>query len=173
MKIEELKPLEKNPFKSKGDRQIELIANSIKSFQKMMEIRKIVIDENNEILGGNKRFFALKTLGYTDIPDKWIEKRTDLTEEEKKEFIVKDNAHWGSEWDFDLLKEWNIDLQDCGVEINFVDTKIPEFYNKNITGEDIDKKDRELSNKFKESNELNTTDVICPKCFYEFKINGN
>lgn len=126
MKIGELKPLEKNPFKSKGDKQIELIAKSISSFQKMMEIRKIVIDENNEILGGNKRYFALKMLNYTEIPDNWIDKRTDLTEEEKKEFIVKDNAHWGSEWDFDLLKEWSVDLQDWGIEMNFEDIKIED-----------------------------------------------
>jgi len=56
MKIEELKPLENNPFKSRGDKQIEAIGKSIKNFEKMMTIRKIVIDENNEIIGGNKRY---------------------------------------------------------------------------------------------------------------------
>ncbi len=49
MKITELKPLEKNPFKLKGDKELDLIAKSIESFKKMMSIRKIVIDENNEI----------------------------------------------------------------------------------------------------------------------------
>ncbi len=117
MKINELKPLDKNPFKSKGDRQIERIAKSIEDFERMMEIRKIVIDENNQILGGNKRYFALKKLGYKKIPDTWIEKVTDLTEEQKKEFIIKDNAHWGSEWDFDLLEEWKVDLIDWGIEM--------------------------------------------------------
>jgi ParB-like chromosome segregation protein Spo0J len=119
MKIEKLKPLEKNPFKSKGDKQIEKIGKSIKDFERMMSIRKIIIDENNEILGGNKRYFALKKLGYTDISDDWIEKVTDLTEEEKKEFIVKDNAHWGSEWDFDMLNDWGVDLAEFGVDVGF------------------------------------------------------
>jgi DNA modification methylase len=115
MKISELKPLEKNPFKSKGDEQIQKIADSIKSFEKMLSIRKIIIDENNQILGGNKRFFALKKLGYKNIPDEWIERVTGLTEAEKREFIVKDNSHWGSEWDYEILSDWNVDLVEWGV----------------------------------------------------------
>lgn len=117
MKIKELKPLEKNPFKSKGDEQIQQIANSIQNFEKMMSIRPIIYDETNVILGGNKRYFALKMLGYKDIPEKWAKQVTDLSEEEKREFIVKDNAHWGSVWDYDLLKEWNVDLSEWGVDV--------------------------------------------------------
>lgn len=110
MKISELKPLEKNPFKSKGDEQIQQIANSIQNFEKMMSIRPIIYDEINVILGGNKRFFALKMLGYKEIPEDWAKQVTDLSEEEKREFIVKDNAHWGSVWNYEMLQEWNVDL---------------------------------------------------------------
>ena len=119
MKISEFKPLEQNPFKSKGDAQIKAIGKSIQDFSEMMSIRKIVIDEHNEILGGNKRFFALKMLGYTEIPDDWVDKREGLTPAQKREFIVKDNSHYGSEWDFDMLKEWDVDLADFGVEVSF------------------------------------------------------
>ena len=121
MNIEELKPLEINPFKGKGDEQIKQIAKSIESFEKMMTIRKIVIDENNNILGGNKRYFALKSLGYKEIPDEWIDKRTDLTADEKQEFIVKDNAHWGSEWDLEILTDWEVPLLDWGIEFEDMD----------------------------------------------------
>lgn len=116
MKISALIPLEKNPFKSKGDEQIRQIADSIQNFEKMMAIRPIIYDEQNVILGGNKRFFALKMLDYKDIPETWAKQVLDLTEEEKREFIVKDNAHWGSEWDFEILQDWNVDLEEWGVE---------------------------------------------------------
>ena len=116
MKTSELKPLEKNPFKSRGDAQIDAIGRSIVAFKRMMEIRPIIIDENNTILGGNKRYFALKGLGYKDVPDEWIKRVEGLTEAEKQEFIVKDNAHWGSEWDNELLKEWGVDMVEWGVE---------------------------------------------------------
>ena len=136
MDIKQLKPLEKNPFKSKGDKQIKAIGKSISDFEEMMEIRKIVIDETNTILGGNKSYFALKMLGFKEVPDKWIDKREDLSEAQKKEFIVKDNSHWGSEWDFDLLTEWDIDLNDYGVEFEIADDEEKEI--EEVEPEDIE-----------------------------------
>ena len=148
MKVSDLKPLEKNPFKSKGDAQIKRIAKSIQEFERMMEIRRIVIDEDNNILGGNKRYFALKKLGYKEIPDAWIEKVEGLTEEQKKEFIVKDNAHWGSEWDYELLGEWNVDLDAWGVDKNIVKNKEDEIEGEIKFSNELDRESNYVVLKF-------------------------
>jgi len=117
IKLSSLKPLEKNPFKSKGDEQIKAIGKSIQDFEKMMAVRQIIYDEERNILGGNKRYFALKMLGYKEIPDEWVKQVTGWTEEEKREFIVKDNAHFGSEWDTEMLTEWNVPLNEWGLDL--------------------------------------------------------
>ena len=95
----------------------------------MMPLRPIVIDENNIILGGNMRFKALKELGYKEVPDEWIKAAKDLTEEQKKEFIVKDNVGFGN-WDFDVLaNEWDSDLlEGWGLDMpSWEDIEEPEF----------------------------------------------
>ncbi|MCP4665142.1 MAG: ParB N-terminal domain-containing protein [Deltaproteobacteria bacterium] len=115
--INDLIPLERNPFKT-NDPELAKLQNSIKEFEKMLSIRKIVIDEKNEIIGGNKRYFALKKLGYKLIPENWVHKVTNLTAEEKKQFIIKDNLHPDSEWDLEILSDWDLEqLEDWGLDI--------------------------------------------------------
>lgn len=117
MKITEIKPNDRNPRYIK-DAKFEKLCNSITEFPQMMALRPIVVDNDGVILGGNMRFRALKKLGWTDIPDEWVKRAEDLTEEQKRRFIVEDNVGFG-EWDFDLLaNEWNdVPLYDWGVDI--------------------------------------------------------
>ena len=117
MKITDIKANPDNPRVIK-DIQFKKLCNSITEFPKMMELRPIVIDENNMILGGNMRFRALEFLKMKDIPDAWVKKASELTEDEKKRFIIADNVS-GGEWDWDLLaNEWDaIDLENWGVDI--------------------------------------------------------
>jgi len=84
----------------------------------MMELRPIIIDEGNIILGGNMRFNALKHLGYKELPVEWVKQANELTEEQKQEFIVKDNVGFG-EWDWDILaNEWDTEkLEEWGLEL--------------------------------------------------------
>jgi site-specific DNA-methyltransferase (adenine-specific) len=81
----------------------------------MLELRPIVVDENNIVLGGNMRLKACKEAGLKEV---FIVKADNLTEEQKDEFIVKDNAGFG-EWDWDMLaNEWDTEkLQDWGLDL--------------------------------------------------------
>ena len=133
MKLSELKTNPKNPRLIKDDRFKKLV-KSIEDFPKMMELRPIIIDNENMILGGNMRFKALKELKYKEIPDNWVKRADTLTNVEKKEFIIKDNVSFG-ELDFDILaNEWNdLPLDDWGLDIqNFEEQVFNNSEEKNI-----------------------------------------
>lgn len=76
---------------------------SIKSFEKMMKAKPIKVDENWNCLAGHQRRKALEELGYKSIPDDWVEVIDYFTEEEKKEFMIRDNIENGS-WDYDFFE---------------------------------------------------------------------
>lgn len=126
MELSELKSNLNNPRIIRDAKFLKLV-ESIKSFPKMMAIRPIVIDENNVVQGGNMRLKALEAIGYKEIPDEWVKKVSDLTEEEKKEFIIKDNVGFG-EWDWEILaNEWNsAELVDWGLDIPSTDIEEKE-----------------------------------------------
>jgi DNA modification methylase len=120
MKITDIKPNPENPRIIK-DHKFKQLVESIKSFPQMLELRPIVIDENNVVLGGNMRLKACIEAGLTDVP---VVQAKDLTDLQKKEFIVKDNVGYG-EWDWDelannwdeqLLTEWGLDIPHFDVE---------------------------------------------------------
>lgn len=121
MKLTDLKLNENNPRFIKDEQMAKLLA-SIEQFPKMMELRPIVVDENNVILGGNMRYRALVEMGKETIPANWVRVAKGLTEEQKKEFIIKDNASFGM-WDMETLaNEWpEADLDAWGVNIDFPD----------------------------------------------------
>lgn len=131
MKLSQLKLNPNNPRFIRDDKFSKLV-NSIKEFPKMMELRPIIVDNDMMILGGNMRYRALKELNYKEIPDTWIKKASELTEDERKRFIIADNIQQG-EWDFDILaNEWEAqDLEDWGLELqNEMDTKIQNIVTK-------------------------------------------
>jgi len=115
--IKEVIPNKSNPRIIKDSKFVKLV-QSIKDFPQMLEIRPIVVDENNIILGGNMRFKACIEAGLKEV---FIIKANDLTEEQKHEFIVKDNVGFG-EWDWDILaNEWDTEkLEDWGLDLIFL-----------------------------------------------------
>lgn len=111
MKLSSIHVNPKNPRTIKDSRFRKLCA-SIRDFPKMMEMRPILTDSEGMILGGNMRYKALKTLGYKEVPDTWVRRIDELTDEEKDRFIIADNVSYG-EWDYEMLKaEWKVDLLD-------------------------------------------------------------
>jgi len=114
VKINSIKTNPKNPRLIKDDKFKKLV-NSIKEFPQMLELRPIVVDENNIILGGNMRHKACIEAGLKEV---YIVQAKDLTEQQKDEFIVKDNVGFG-EWDWDILaNEWDTDkLENWGLDL--------------------------------------------------------
>lgn len=109
-----------NPRLIKDDK-FKKLCSSVKDFPRMMSLRPIVVDVDGVILGGNMRFQALKHLGYSELPDEWVKRADELTEEERRRFIIEDNVSFG-EWDFDILaSDWDIN------ELNEWGLDVPEF----------------------------------------------
>jgi len=123
VKINSIKTNPKNPRLIKDDKFKKLV-NSIKEFPQMLELRPIVVDENNIILGGNMRHKACIEAGLKEV---YIVQAKDLTEQQKDEFIVKDNVGFGK-WDWDILaNEWDTEkLQDWGLDLP-LDLSTEEF----------------------------------------------
>ena len=126
--ISEVKPNPNNPRIIKDDKFAKLV-QSIKDFPKMLEIRPIVVNADMIVLGGNMRLKACKEAGLKKVH---IIKAEDLTEEQQREFIIKDNVS-GGEWDWEqLANEWNSeDLDKWGLDV-------PDFTAEEIEAEEDD-----------------------------------
>jgi DNA modification methylase len=108
-----------NPRIIKDDKFKKLV-QSIKDFPEMLDIRPIVVNKDGIILGGNMRFKACLEAGIKEPPYKVV----DLTEEQQKEFLIKDNVS-GGEWDWDALaNEWDVEqLDSWGLDMPSVEVK--------------------------------------------------
>ena len=142
VKISKVKGNPSNPRIIKNDKFKKLV-KSIKEFPEMLKLRPIVVDEDFMVLGGNMRLKASKEAGLKEV---WIDIAEGLTEEQKKEFIVKDNVGFG-EWDWAMLgNEWNtIKITEWGLDVwenqddkNELDAEhewsgMPEFNNDDLS----------------------------------------
>jgi ParB-like chromosome segregation protein Spo0J len=118
VKISEVKPNPKNPRIIK-DGKFQKLVKSIQEFPDMLNKRPLIVftdvDGKYIVLGGNMRLKALKELKHETVPiivaDEW-------TEEQKNEFLIKDNVGFG-EWDWDsLANEWDAEkLDDWGLDL--------------------------------------------------------
>lgn len=105
VKISQVKANPNNPRLIKDDKFYKLV-KSIQEFPQMLDIRPIVVNDDMIVLGGNMRLKACKEAGLKEVS---IVVASNLTDEQQREFIIKDNVGFG-EWDWeDLANNWNVD----------------------------------------------------------------
>ena len=130
VKLSAIKSNPNNPRLIKDDKFKKLV-QSIKDFPKMLELRPIVVNDNMVVLGGNMRLKACKEVGLKEVP---IIKASELTDDQQREFIVKDNVGFGewdldmiaNEWDTEQLVEWGLDLPvSIGIEVGTDEFSLP------------------------------------------------
>lgn len=137
VKISDIKANPNNPRLIKDDKFAKLV-QSVTEFPEMLEIRPIVVNSEMVVLGGNMRLKACKE---AKIKELTVIIADNLTEEQQREFLIKDNVS-GGEWDWNLLaNEWDAEqLTDWGLDI-------PDF----SIGEQLEQKDlsSEIDNLFR------------------------
>ena len=125
--INEVKPNPKNPRIIK-DVKFNKLVTSIREFPDMLNKRPLIVftdvDNKYVVLGGNMRLKACKEIGIKEIPiiiaDEW-------TEEQKNEFLIKDNVGFGewdwdslaNEWDVELLNDWGLNVPEFSADIDY------------------------------------------------------
>ena len=119
VKISDIKLNPNNPRLIKDDKFAKLV-QSVKEFPEMLEIRPIVVNSDMVVLGGNMRLKACKEAGIKEVP---IIIADNLTEEQQREFLIKDNVSGGewdwnilaNEWDAEQLTGWGLDIPDFSI----------------------------------------------------------
>lgn len=135
MKIEEinLNSIKANPSNPRTirDEKFEKLVQSIKDFPEMLKIRPLVVNDDMIVLGGNMRLKACKEAGLKKIP---VIKASELTSEQQKEFIIKDNVGYG-DWDWSLIatefpeaEAWGLDVPNF---LNQEDIDLDKFFEDN------------------------------------------
>ena len=130
VKITEIKANPNNPRILKDDKFKKLVT-SIEKFPEMADVRPIVVNMDMVVIGGNMRLRAMKEVGWKEAPVQIV----DWTEEQQKEFIIKDNLGYG-EWDWDdLANNWDEqELTDWGLDIPNCDS---DSFSTTLNGESI------------------------------------
>lgn len=148
VKLSAIKLNENNP-RTISKKDMDLLVKSLKDFPDMLKLREIVVDETMTVLGGNMRLLALQKSGAKEVTAKIV---SGLTKDQKREFVVKDNASFGS-WDMDALANaWgDLPLADWGVDL-------PEDWLKDIPEE----------NKAIDEAAMADTKNECPKCGFQW-----
>jgi len=173
VKLSSLKQLKKNPRRI-SERKLNQLAESVKEFEQMLDIREIVIDEDNVVIGGNQRFKALKQNKTKEIT---VLRVVGLSDEQKDEFTIKDNVNYGVfDWDIlanhhdtELLNKYGLNVWEPSDGYDDDDTIITTTHDEEVSGEgtgelqDLEDKDCVVVIDFY-SNDYDTAKVLLDDC---------
>ena len=114
VKIEDIKSNPNNPRFIRDEKFTKLV-KSIEEFPQMLALRPIIVNDQMVVLGGNMRLKASQEAGLKQIP---VIKANQLTPEQQREFIIKDNVGFG-EWDWELIaNDWDYEeLEAFGLDL--------------------------------------------------------
>lgn len=120
-KLSDLHKLEGNPRKIEPA-DMEKLVVSLRRNKDYFEARPLILSNRTGkmvIIAGNQRYEAAKILGLKEVPTHLIE---DLSEDQEREIIIRDNVSNG-EWDFEALQtDWNTEeLKEWGVDVPDID----------------------------------------------------
>ena len=150
--IDKIFPHPKNPRLIRNEKYLEQ-KKSIEETPEMMDLRPVIIDEDDIILGGHQRWRACKELGWKDVPVMQYTREKHLKSESFTKFnktyelvcaeiVIKDNTHYGqfdydilaNEWDVHPLVDWGIDVWQPETDLNldefFAEPDLQEEQNK-------------------------------------------
>lgn len=144
--IHQVKVNPNNPRIIKDDKFHKLV-KSIESFPEMLAIRPIVVNKDMIVLGGNMRLKACEEAGLKFIP---VLIADDLTEEQQREFIIKDNIGFG-QWDWELIaNNWDIEqITDWGLDVPYFDNEKLDY--SVLEDSELDEKASELTDGVKKA----------------------
>lgn len=167
IKLSELKEHPDNP-RSINEQGLENLKTSLTDMPEMLEARPIVVNKDNQIIGGSQRYRALLELGETETKVKVV----DWSEDKQREFIIKDNVNKG-EWDYNaLLNEWKAeDLSRWGVRtMTWAPVLDPNQDDHEYSDEDIQRAENRLENRFSADGDGSDSyvTIICKGCGKEY-----
>lgn len=169
------------------------LIESILVFPKMLEVRPIVVNKENTVLGGNMRLAMLKRIvemdndeiedylfnqkkfrlmpnsGKEDLKKFWadfkkkpivpIRRAENFTDNEEREFLIKDNLHYGED-DVDILKH-NFDRESISDYTGSVPWNLYDYDDK------MNDKELNLTKKFPEHFKCGYVDCQMTNAEYE------
>ena len=148
MQIEKIENILENPINPRQIKKekFDKLINSVRTFPDMLNKRPLVVYTNEDgkyvVLGGNMRLKACRQIGLKEIPiiiaDEW-------TEEQRNEFLIKDNVSFGewewdtlaNEWDTNKLDKWGLDLPKISETEKLSALEFEDIYYKPINKPEI------------------------------------